>query len=114
MRSQRIQEGGPGPSFLNEDRSEMQADQTAQAAQIDLKKKDTQLQAQIETSKALYESLCLERRKVSRSKTAKMLAEANAAEAQSSLEDLGHKFEQLTFKHEQLEMTMSQLLEQWA
>ena len=43
-----------------------------------------------------------------------MHAEAAAAEAQSNLEQLKNQLEQLTFKNEELEMSMSNLLEQWA
>ena len=43
-----------------------------------------------------------------------MHAEAAAAEAQSNLEQLKNQLKQLTFKNEELEMSMSNLLEQWA
>ena len=61
-----------------------------------------------------YNTLHVERRKVTRTKAAKANAEAHAAEVQISLEELEDQLEQLTLKNEQLEMTMSKLLEKWA
>lgn len=84
------------------------------AAELALEKTQTQLEVEISHSKDLYRALRVERQKVGRVKVAKMHAEAAAAETQSNLEQLEDQLEQLTFKNEELEMSMSNLLEQWA
>ena len=84
------------------------------ALQASLGATQTQLQVLQEHSADLYRALHVERRKVAQTKVAKTNAEAHAAEVQITLDDLEDQLEQLTLKNEQLEMTMSKLLEKWA
>ena len=58
----------------------------------------------------MYQGLCVQAHKVSRTKAAK----EHANEAENALEEVELQLEQLTLKNEQLEMTMSELLEKWA
>jgi len=118
LNAKRHQEGGSGPSVevapaeSNPDLQKAHAAQTA--LQISLETTQAQLQASHEHSADLYRALRVERRTVTRTKAAKANAEAHAAEAQISVEELEDQLEQLTLKNEQLEMTMSKLLEKWA
>ena len=96
------------------DHAEIQRAQAAQhTAESALEEVHAQLQEEHENAGRLYKALRVEWQKVSRTKAAKAHAEANAAEAQSSLTQLEDQFEQLTLKNEQLEMTMSKMLEKW-
>ena len=118
MSAKRRQEGGPGPLVEvapAESNLGLQEAHAAQdALQVSLEATQTQLQASQEHSADLYKALRVERRKVTQTKAAKANAEAHAAEVQISLEELEDQLEQLTLKNEQLEMTMSKLLENWA
>src|ERR1700722_7147857 len=114
------QEGGPGPLTLSQNIFEgesleiQEAVSAKNAAELVLEKTQTQLEIEISHSKDLYRALHVERQKVSRVKVAKIHAETAVAEAQSNLEQLKNQLKQLTFKNEELEMSMSNLLEQWA
>jgi chromosome segregation ATPase len=118
MSANRHQEGGPGYSIEvapQETTPDLERAYAAQATlQVALEATKGQLQASNEHSVELYKALRVERKKVTRTKAAKVNAEAHAAEAQNSLEDLVEQLEQLTLKNEQLELTMSNLLEKWA
>lgn len=120
IRALRVQEGGSGSSVLSQNGSEgesleiQKAVLAKNAAELALENAQTQLEIEISHSKDLYRALRVEKQKVSRVKAAKTKAEMAAAEAQSSFEQLEDQFEQLTFKNEELEMSMSKLLEKWA
>lgn len=115
MSAQRRQEGGSGTFISVPDSVEIQRAKDAQnAAECALEKAQAQLHAEHAHVKNLYHDLRMERQKVGRAKEAKEKAEANVAEAQDGLEQLQAKFEDLTLKNEELEITMSKLLERWA
>ena len=106
IRALRAQEGGSGSSVSTHETLDLEL-QTAREAQdsaeIALELVKEQLHAEKDHSKNLTYALCLERQKVTRTKAAKAISQANAAEAQSSLENLESQFQQLTLKNEQLE-----------
>jgi hypothetical protein len=120
MRVLRFQEGGPGSSALTHETPagndfELQMARAAQdSAEIALELVEEQLHAEQDHSKDLYHALCMERQKATRTRAAKAISDANVAEAQSSLEELEVQLQQLTFKNEQLEQTMTELLENFA
>jgi hypothetical protein len=120
MRALRFQEGGSGPSVsthetLARKTLELQTARAAQeSAEIALEQTEEQLLAEQDHSKDLYHALRMERQKATRTKAAKAISEANTAEAQSSLEELEDQFQQLTLKNEQLELTITELVDKWA
>jgi hypothetical protein len=120
IRALRQQEGGPGPSgVIPEDllatQQQLQSAESARDnAQLALQRTKAKLEAEHSHSKDLYRALRVETRKVSRNQAAKANAEACAAETQQAMEGMELQLQQLTLKNDQLEMTMSQLLEKWA
>jgi hypothetical protein len=117
MRAQRCQDGGPGVSVQREDvESEeiLELKAAQKTAEDALEKVKAQLQAEQDYRDDLTRELRVERRKVLRVKTAKDRAETSAADAQNSVEVLEEKIAQLTLQNEQLEMTMSALLDRWS
>jgi hypothetical protein len=94
---------------------EVQRAKAAQeAAEAALESIQCVLQAEHKHRKELYLQVRAERRKVIRATTSKEHAEAHASEAQSTVESLEDKLQQMTLREEQLQLTMSQLLENWA
>jgi hypothetical protein len=116
MSALRRQEGGPGHVVADEPVPvEVQRAQAAQvAAESALEDAQALLQEEHEHSKKLYQTLRNERRKTSRVRSANELAEANLLETQHHLKQLEDDFAQLTLKNQQLELTISELLENWA
>src|SRR3954454_14719976 len=116
-RAHRHQDGGSDSLDLTQDdqpvvNPELQRAQTkAENALVII---EAQLQAELAHSKELYRSLRVERQKVTRTKAAKANAEADAAAAKEALGELEEQMEQLTLRNEQLKLSISQLLENWA
>ena len=111
MRAKRRQEGGPGP---NPGPSQIDESEEVQALKLALEHKEAQLQTEQENSQDLYKCLRVEQCKVSCTQTAKASARAEADNAGAMVEELGQRLEQLSFKNEQLERTISEQLEKWA
>jgi len=115
IRALRQQEGGHGPSNVADDALGAERARLAQlAAEGALDHTRLQLEAEHDHAKGLYQALRVERRKVLRIKSAKEQAEASAAEAQSSLANLEDQFQHLSLRNEYLELTISEVLEEWA